>query len=126
MLKSKSPSCGVSGTKTYANRDGTGFLYRGKGIIARRVIQKFPHLPCEDEKKIKDMDIRHHFLTRIFSFFELKREFKNLPSIEKIKAFHRKYRYLLMAYNQYRFKKLERITRNKENRSIQEVKKVYQ
>jgi len=126
LLKSKSPSCGVSGTKTYTNRDGTGFLYRGKGVFARKVIQKFPHLPCEDELRLKNMDIRHHFLTRIFSLFELRKNFRNLSSIEKISDFHRKYRYLLMACNQSRFKNLERITRNQENRSIQEVKKVYQ
>jgi uncharacterized protein YbbK (DUF523 family)/uncharacterized protein YbgA (DUF1722 family) len=126
LLKSKSPSCSVSETKTYANRDGTGFLYRGKGIFARRVIQKFPFLPCEDEKRLKDMDIRHHFLTRIFSLFELRKKFRNLPSLEKIRDFHGKYRCLLMAYNQTRFKNLERITKNKENESFQEVKRAYQ
>jgi len=126
LLKSKSPSCCVSGTKTYANRDGTGFLYRGKGVFARKVIQKFPLLPCEDEKRLEDTDTRHHFLTRIFSLFELRKKFKNLSTIKQIRGFHNKYRYLIMAYNQTRFKKLERIARSKENESIQEVKKDYQ
>jgi len=126
LLKSKSPSCGVSGTKTYAKKDGTGFLYRGKGLFARKVIQKFPFLPCEDERRLKDLDIRHHFLTRIFSLFELRKKFKNLSSLENIRDFHRKYKYLIMASNQTRFKKLARMSKKKENESLQKVKRAYQ
>ncbi len=126
LLKSKSPSCGLSGTKTYKNRDGTGFLFRRKGIFAMNVIKKFPFLPWEDEMRLKHPDIRHHFLTRIFSLFELRKNFKTLPPIKKIRDFHGKYRTLILAYNQTRFKNLERIIKNKENRSIQEVKKAYQ
>ncbi|MFW6123955.1 MAG: YbgA family protein [Acidobacteriota bacterium] len=126
LLKSKSPSCGVSGTKTYANMDGTGFLYRGKGVFARKVIQKFPGLPCEDERRLKDINLRTHFLTRIFSLFELRTEFKNLTSIKNIRDFHKKYRYLIMSYNQTRLKNLEKIISNKKDQSIQDVKKAYQ
>jgi len=126
LLKSKSPSCGLSGTKTYKNRDGTGFLFRRKGIFAMNVIKKFPFLPWEDEVRLKNPDIRHHFLTRIFSLFELRKKFKTLSSIKKIRDFHGKYRTLIMAYNQTRFKNLERIIINKENLSISELKRAYQ
>ncbi len=126
LLKSRSPSCGVSGTKTYKNRDGTGFLYRGKGFFARDVIRKLPELPCEDEQRLKDMNIRMLFLTRVFSHFELRKALSDVSSMDAIRDFHQRYRDLIKAYNRTRLNNLDRIASNKKDLPLSKAKKAYQ
>jgi uncharacterized protein YbbK (DUF523 family) len=125
LLKSKSPSCGVSRTKTYKNRDGTGFLYRGKGMFARNVIRKFPELPCEDEMRLKDLNIRMHFLTRVFSHFELRKTLSDISSMDAIRDFHHRYRDLIKAYSKTRLNNLDRIAANKKDLPLSKAKKAY-
>ncbi|SNZ02166.1 Uncharacterized conserved protein YbbK, DUF523 family [Persephonella hydrogeniphila] len=69
FLKSKSPSCGVSGTKTYRNINRTGYIGRRRGIFAQIVKEKFPYHPVEDEERLKDFYRRYYFFTRIFLFY---------------------------------------------------------
>ena len=53
LLKSRSPSCGVSGTKIYADRDGRDLLRRGRGIFAKELLTRFKNIPIEDEERLK-------------------------------------------------------------------------
>jgi len=105
LLKAKSPSCGVKSTKFYQNNKVIG---KTSGFFARLAEKNFPHLPLEDEGRLKDFKIRDHFLTRIFAFAEL-RELLQDPSPSKLVSFHTRYKYLLMSYNQSALKKLGQI-----------------
>lgn len=102
ILKSKSPSCGVSSTKLYVNNSIVG---KTDGLFAEAMKRKFPHLPIEDEGRLRDNGIREHFLTRIFVFAEL-REFIKAPTPRALVEFHSRYKYLLMAYSQKNLKEL--------------------
>lgn len=102
ILKSKSPSCGVSSTKLYVNNSIVG---KTDGLFAEAMKRKFPHLPIEDEGRLRDGGIREHFLTRIFIFAEL-REFLKAPTPRGLVEFHSRYKYLLMAYSQKNLKEL--------------------
>jgi len=126
LLKSKSPSCGVSGTKIYKNKDAAGFLYRGKGMFARKVMQELPELPCEDEQRLKDMNIRMHFLMRVFSHFELRKALSDVTSMDAIRDFHHRFRVLIKAYNRTRSDNLDRIAANKKDLPLSRAKKAYQ
>ncbi|HOK56722.1 MAG TPA: DUF523 and DUF1722 domain-containing protein [bacterium] len=126
LLKSKSPSCGVSGTVIYYEKDGKKSGYRGKGFFAMRVKEKFPYLPVEDEARLKNPDIKFHFLVRIFSFFELNETLKNMISIKQLLDFHQNYKYLLMAYNQKILRFLGNFLANYDNsKNIGEIKENY-
>ncbi|WP_457625497.1 DUF523 domain-containing protein [Persephonella sp.] len=74
FLKSRSPSCGVSGTKTYRNKDGTGYIGRRRGIFAQIVKEKFPYHPVEDEERLKDFYRKYYFLTGIYLFFHYRKK----------------------------------------------------
>ncbi len=121
LLKSKSPSCGFSGTNNYYEKDGKRFSYKGKGIFARKVLEKFPQIPIEDEGRLKDDEIRYHYLLRVFSFFEL----KNLKSIKEILEFHQNYKYLLMAYNQKELKFLGQLLAGYNKKNLKEILENY-
>ncbi len=67
LLKSRSPSCGVSGTKVYADREGMILKRRGIGIFAGKVRELFYHLPIEDEERLlRYPSIRLRFLLGLF------------------------------------------------------------
>ncbi len=89
FLKSKSPSCGVSGAKTYKNPDRTGYIGRKTGLFALNVKKYFPYYPVEDEIRLKDFHRRYYFLTRLYIlFYGRSRGFdfvlKNYPHILKL------------------------------------------
>lgn len=85
VLKSRSPSCGVSGTKTYADPWGKRFVGRGMGIFALFVMNAFPHYPIEDEEGLKDPQRRLLFLTKVWLLWSMrsgKRNGGELPEDE--------------------------------------------
>jgi uncharacterized protein YbgA (DUF1722 family)/uncharacterized protein YbbK (DUF523 family) len=105
VLKAKSPSCGVSSTKLYKNDAVIG---KTDGFFASAIKKTFPYLPIEDEGRLRDNQIRKHFLTRIFAFSDL-RELMNHATPSRLVEFHSKYKYLLMTYSQKNLKELGKI-----------------
>jgi len=82
LLKSKSPSCGVSRTKTYRDKEGRLFRGFGKGIFALEVLKRFPHLPVEDELRLVNRRKKLEFLLGIYMFsFLREKEPKKLHSL---------------------------------------------
>ncbi len=111
LLKSKSPSCGVVGAKTYSNPDGTGFLGRRQGVFARIIKKHFPYLPVEDELKLENLYLRYSFLTRIFLYSY----FKNT---EDKTFFLTQYGKILSMFNQKSFKIFKKDPQIKNLRNI--------
>jgi len=105
ILKSKSPSCGVASAKLYKNNS---ILGKTDGFFAGSIKKSFPYLPVEDEGRLRDEEIRKHFLIRIFAFSEF-RALKSDPSLKGLVEFHSKYKYLLMTYSQKNLKELGKI-----------------
>lgn len=105
ILKAKSPSCGISSVKLYKNEFA---IEKTDGFFAEEIKKNFPLLPVEDEGRLRDEDIRKHFLTRIFAFADLRETVENYES-KKLIQFHSQYKYLLMTYNQKVLKELGQI-----------------
>lgn len=109
ILKSRSPSCGISSAKFFENKTFKGIT---DGFFAREVKNRFPFFPIEHEGRLRDMNIREHFLTRIFAFFEF-RNLKKKITQAKLVEFYTSYKFLLMTYHQSNFKVLGRIVAEK-------------
>ncbi len=105
ILKSKSPSCGLSSANYY--REGK-IVGRTDGFFAEAVKQDFGIIPVEHEGRLKNPDLRVHFLTRIFSFAEF-RDLKKRVKADELVRFHTRHKYLLMTYNQKNLYTLGRI-----------------
>ncbi len=112
ILKAKSPSCGVSGTKIYRDSMGSVFHSKGKGLFAAEVFNRFGYLPIEDEGRLRDEDIREHFLIRIFTFAHFREMIASKPAIQDLLQFHQEHKYILMTYNQRKLSQLGRILAN--------------
>lgn len=124
LLKAKSPLCGVSSTKLYSNAVVIG---KTDGFFAEALKKQFPYLPIEDEIKLKNEEVKHHFLTRIFAFSEFRQLLKKLY-IQGLVEFHSRYKYLLMTYSQRDLKELGQILVDEKmslNEKIQRYKEIF-
>jgi uncharacterized protein YbbK (DUF523 family) len=63
-FKARSPSCGVRDTNIF-DEEGQVIFECGSGLFARAFIQRFPHLPVEDEGHLQDQKSRERFIRRI-------------------------------------------------------------
>ncbi|PMQ02142.1 MAG: hypothetical protein CBR30_00325 [Dictyoglomus sp. NZ13-RE01] len=125
ILKSKSPSCGVSNTLVYKDKEGKIYHSKGKGIFAMLLMEKFPLIPIEDEGRLKNPDIKRNFLTRIFSLADLREFRKNAKEVKEIMDFHQRYKYLLMTYSQEKLRKLGKIVANINRDNFKESLSIY-
>lgn len=72
ILKSKSPSCGVSRTKTYEDPEGKKYRGLGRGLFALKVLRRYPYHPVEDEIRLKSGKRRTLFLAKLYTLFTLR------------------------------------------------------
>ena len=66
ILKSKSPSCGIKEVKIYKGTEKGSASVKGKGLFGELVIEKFSNLAVEDDGRVKNYNIRQHFLTKLY------------------------------------------------------------
>lgn len=125
LLKSKSPSCGVSNTKVYKDSQGKEFYSKGKGLFAIRALESFESLPIEDEGRLKNKDLREHFLTRLFSLADMRECLKNIREVNEIMEFHQRYKYLLMAHSQTKLKAMGRLVAGAKKENLEGILEEY-
>lgn len=65
VLKADSPSCGPE--QVAVLRDD-GVSYTGRGVFARALIEAFPDLPIEDERRLEDPGALARFIDRVFAY----------------------------------------------------------
>src|SRR5688572_5621590 len=65
VLKKDSPSCGMERVKVYAGA-GAG-AREGRGLFAEALLERFPHLPVEEEGRLGDARLRENFVVRLFA-----------------------------------------------------------
>ena len=98
LFCSKSPSCGMERVTVY-KADGTGGSKEGTGVFARALMNRFPHLPVEEEGRLHDMVIRENFFTRVYAFHDWHcMRLKGL-SRKALTDFHARYKYLLLSHS---------------------------
>ena len=124
ILKSASPSCAVKDAKRYPVSEGSVFA-KGPGIFGQAVLERFPEAAVEDEDRLKNLRLREHFLTRVFTLAEF-RNFRKSPSIGKLVELHSQHKFLLMAYHQRELRIMGRIVANRQQASSWEVAERYQ
>jgi hypothetical protein len=85
--------------KIYPSIEKSSSLVRGLGFFGKAVLEKSPHLPVEDGRRLLNSRIRGHFLTRVFTFASF-REVKRSGSMKQLVRFQSENKHLLTAYSQ--------------------------
>jgi uncharacterized protein YbbK (DUF523 family)/uncharacterized protein YbgA (DUF1722 family) len=117
ILKSRSPSCGISDVKRYSRADARNPVGRGAGLFGAAALRKFPDLPIEDEARLADPRLREHFLTRLFT----QAAFEEVARARLLKAlvqFQAANEMLLEAHTRKGAAELRRVVANQDRRSL--------
>ncbi|MBI64961.1 MAG: cytoplasmic protein [Candidatus Marinimicrobia bacterium] len=121
ILKANSPSCGVNSAKIYPKKNDVPPYKRGNGFFANHIVSMFPNHPIEEEKRLNNSILREHFYTAIFTLAD----FKTVSNFNTLYKYHAKHKYLFMAHNQTLMRKMGNIAANKNNETIEKIKKKY-
>lgn len=124
ILKNKSPSCGVKAINIYPSFEDSRPRREGTGLFASNVYKYFPKLPIEDEGRLRNLVIRENFLTRIFTLAEFRKA--KSGNLNDLITFHTNNKLLLMAHSPYYLQIMGQALANKDNQSIDKIKKDYQ
>ena len=125
VLKSRSPSCGLTDTKIHSPKANSPSLGRGAGLFGARVLERFPEIAVEDEGRLTNFRIREHFLTRIYTWAAF-REVRKARRMGKLVEFQARNKLLFMALSQKEMKAMGKVVANPERRRIDEVLDAYQ
>jgi uncharacterized protein YbbK (DUF523 family)/uncharacterized protein YbgA (DUF1722 family) len=117
ILKSRSPSCGISDAKSYSRADAGNPVGRGAGFFAAAALRKFPDLPIEDEARLADPRLREHFLMRLFTQAAFE-EVARTRSLKALVQFQAANELLLEAHSRKDAAELRRIVANRERHSL--------
>jgi uncharacterized protein YbgA (DUF1722 family)/uncharacterized protein YbbK (DUF523 family) len=107
VLKSGSPSCGLTGVNLYSE---SGPAERsGQGVFAHAMSSADPLLPVEEEGRLHDLAIRAHFIERVFAHRRLRLLVSSSPRVGDLVAFHTAHKLLLLAHSPEAYRQLGRI-----------------
>jgi len=67
ILKNRSPSCGPGDVKIFKGFEKSAMAIRGNGFFADEVIRQFPNAAIEDEGRLKNHQLREHFLIKLYT-----------------------------------------------------------
>jgi len=98
IFKRDSPTCGITDVRLYHKLGQSGYQ-KTSGMFSEGVSAEFPNMVKEDEKRLGNISIREHFLTRIFVLANL-RESLEEQSIEKLFEFYSKNMLLFLCHDE--------------------------
>lgn len=104
VFKSRSPSCGLRDTRVFDAK--CRVRSKGPGIFARTIMDTFPLLPVEDERRMHDPSLRENFIERVFVYRRWQEYIKEDGSLGGLVSFHTDHKYLIMAHSQKHYSTL--------------------
>ena len=108
IVMQQSPSCGLERVKVYQD-NGHPSEPKGRGIYTAELCAAHPDLPVEEDGRLNDPVLRENFLTRVFTYAHWQELRASGLTRGKLIAFHSRYKYLLMATDPLRYKRLGRL-----------------
>ena len=124
ILKGRSPSCGIKDVKIYNGRGKASVLEKGTGTFGGAIIEKFSHLPIEEEGRLTNLKIREHFLTKLYTMKSFK-EVENSGQMKDLVKFHADNKYLFIAYDQEMSRKMGKIVGNHDKLNFEDLIRNY-
>lgn len=112
VLKSRSPSCGISDARVFSGADGPARAGTGPGIFGRAVLEAMGGRPVIHEGRLSNLRLREHFMTSLFTlarFRSVERECSERRSLGPLVSFHASAKLLLSAYNREEGRRMGRL-----------------
>jgi uncharacterized protein YbgA (DUF1722 family)/uncharacterized protein YbbK (DUF523 family) len=123
VLKKDSPSCGLERVKIYGEH---GVAARsGRGLFAARLVERFPHLPIEEEGRLSDPRLRENFIERVFAYWRLRSLFSGRWNLGALVRFHTAHKLMLMAHSPVAYRQLGRLVAGARSIPRQDIEERY-
>jgi len=120
ILKNRSPSCGPGDVKIYIGLEKSAMTRRGSGFFGGAVFERFPQAAIEDEGRLKNFQLREHFLIKLFTMARFRATAASGKMSELVK-FHSRHKLLFLAYNESHYRLSGRIVANHEKHALKRV-----
>ena len=124
ILKSRSPSCGLKDAKIYETKGKGSVVGRTSGFFTENILSSFYGLAIEDEGRLKNFNIRDHFLTKLFTLARFRTAAKK-KSINKLIEFHTIHKLLFMGYNQSEMRKMGKYIGEYDKKNLEKIISLY-
>jgi uncharacterized protein YbgA (DUF1722 family)/uncharacterized protein YbbK (DUF523 family) len=124
ILKYRSPSCGMKDIKVYSGSAEAGAVSKIPGFFGGAVVKSFPDLAIEDEGRLRNFNIREHFLTKLYALASF-RKVKDEGSVSGLVKFHTANKLLFAAHSQKESRILGNIVASHENMGFKEQAMLY-
>ena len=125
ILKSRSPSCGIKDAKVYETKGKGSVMGKANGFFTENIISKFAGLAIEDEGRLKNFNIREHFLTKLFTLARFRKISKG-KSIKKLIDFHTSHKFLFLGYNQTEMRNMGKLIGSYDKKDLNSILSLYQ
>jgi len=109
VFKKDSPSCGVWRVKTHDENDPSAVQRDGQGLFAAALMAAFPHLPVEDEGRLRDPRLRDNFIERLFAHRRLQSLWESSWTQRTLIEFHTANKMALLAHDEPAYRRLGRL-----------------
>jgi uncharacterized protein YbgA (DUF1722 family) len=91
--------------KTY-RETGLPDRSNGVGVYAQVILQAHPNLPCEEEGRLNDPDLRDNFIERVFTWYRWRQLRQHGITPARLVEFHTRQKLSVMAHNQAAYRRL--------------------
>jgi len=98
IFKARSPSSGMENVKVYTEKGG--FAGKAPGMFAKAFMSRYPTLPCEDEGRLNDPDLRENFIERLFTLWRLRQAMLAAPRLNTLMTFHAQNKFLIQSHHE--------------------------
>jgi uncharacterized protein YbgA (DUF1722 family)/uncharacterized protein YbbK (DUF523 family) len=98
IFKSQSPSSGMENVKVY--NDKGVVVGKAPGLFGKAFMAHFPTLPCEDEGRLNDPDLRENFIERVFTLWRYRQALRASPTLATLMTFHARNKLLIQSHHE--------------------------
>ncbi len=106
IFKSRSPSSGMKNVKVYNEKGAV--IGKAPGLFAQAFQEHFPNLPCEDEGRLNDPELRENFIERVFTLWRFRRDVGPRGTLGALMDFHARNKLLIQAHHEVLTRELGR------------------
>ena len=123
VLKKDSPTCGLERVRLYGD---SGIPQRtGRGVFASALVDRFPHLPIEEEGRLTDPHLRENFIERIFAYDRLRELFCSRWTVGDLVKFHTAHKLTILAHVPAAYQRLGQLVAGARQLDRQHVRDEY-
>jgi uncharacterized protein YbgA (DUF1722 family)/uncharacterized protein YbbK (DUF523 family) len=124
IFKKGSPSCGLERVKVVTDKGGPA--PSEQGVFARIWSRATPGLAAEEEGRLNDRGLRHHFLVRLFAAARWQELLSAKPRLKDLVEFHARHKFLLQTHGEAALRQLGPLVANAKKAAWPGVLKKYE